>query len=221
MSRCADKSPNSAHLTCKDTKAALAFYRDVLGFQVDAAWPDEESPLWVSLSLNGQVMMLGAAPEGGEHCEGMGEFHTANLETWKRAAGGGVFFYFMVDDVDAYCAKVKERGGKLAFEPRDEFYGLRNFALTDGEGYSLIFYVPIRMESCQSCGMPLANAEPGQMYCQYCTDESGKLKSYEEIFEGTVTGYFMGMQKLGREEAEAAATEHLAKMPAWLCRQGV
>ena len=71
------------------------------------------------------------------------------------------------------------------------------------------------MESCQSCGMPLSDAEPGQMYCQYCTDEQGQLRTYETVLEGTIQGYFMGMQKMSREEAELAAREHLAKMPAW------
>ena len=39
-----------------------------------------------------------------------------------------------------------------------------------------------------------------------------------QVFEGTVAGYFMAMQKLERAEAEVAAKEHLAKMPAWVGR---
>jgi hypothetical protein len=35
------------------------------------------------------------------------------------------------------------------------------------------------------------------------------------VLEGTITGYFMGMQKMERSEAEKAAREHLATMPAW------
>ena len=88
----------------------------------------------------------------------------------------------------------------------------------DPDGYRLVFYTPVAMESCQSCGMPLADAEPGQMYCDYCTDEKGTLRPYEQVFEGTVTGYFMGMQKMGRKDAEKAAKEHLGKMPAWVGR---
>ena len=218
MSDCANKFPNSIHLTCKDTTAALAFYRDVLGFQLDGAWPDEANPMWASLSLNGQVVMLGSSGDCEPDC-GVGEFHTKNTEAWKKAPGGGVFLYLHVSDVDEYCKEVKGRGAKIAMEPKDEFYGLRNFAVNDSEGYCLVFYQPIQMKSCQSCGMPLAEAQPGQMYCQYCTDDAGKLKSYDEVYEGTVTGYFMGMQKMSREDAETAATEHLSKMPAWVCHQ--
>jgi len=50
-------------------------------------------------------------------------------------------------------------------------------------------------------------------------DAKGQLKPYEQVFEGTVTGYFMGMQKMARKEAEKAAREHLAKMPAWANRK--
>jgi hypothetical protein len=57
------------------------------------------------------------------------------------------------------------------------------------------------------------------MYCQYCTDEKGALKPYEAVFEGTTQGYFMAMQKMPRPQAEKAAREHLAKMPAWKSRK--
>ena len=55
--------------------------------------------------------------------------------------------------------------------------------------------------------------------CDYCTDDEGKLQPYEAILEGTISGYFMGMQNMKRAEAEVAAKEHLAKMPAWKCRE--
>ncbi|MEM7305911.1 MAG: hypothetical protein AAF682_04540 [Planctomycetota bacterium] len=44
----------------------------------------------------------------------------------------------------------------------------------------------------------------------------GRAEPYEEVFKGTVTGFFMGMQKMERSPPEAAAKEHLARMPAWM-----
>jgi hypothetical protein len=64
----------------------------------------------------------------------------------------------------------------------------------------------------------MADGKAGQMYCAYCSDEQGNLKPYEVILEGTVTGYFMEMQKMERKAAEKAAKEHLGKMPAWTAR---
>ena len=74
-------------------------------------------------------------------------------------------------------------------------------------------------DRCQSCGKPLANVEPGMMYCEYCTDEKGQLRPYEQVLEGTTTGYFMAMQKMPRKDAEKAAKTHLATMPAWKNRK--
>ena len=50
--------------------------------------------------------------------------------------------------------------------------------------------------------------------------DKGQLRPYEDILEGTITGYFMGMQNMERAEAEVAAKEHLGKMPAWQCGTG-
>jgi uncharacterized glyoxalase superfamily protein PhnB len=205
----------SVHFESRDVAKALAFYRDVLGFELQSSWPSEGDPKWCSLHLEGQTIMLGGSMEGYEGPDKA--FQDENHKAFMKAAGGGLVVYVRVDDIDAYYSEVVERGAKPACEPKNEFYGLRNFMLQDLDGYRLAFYTPIRMESCQSCGMPLADAVEGQMYCQYCVDESGRLRPYEAILEGTITGYFMGMQKMKRPAAEAAAKEHLAKMPAWVC----
>jgi hypothetical protein len=74
---------------------------------------------------------------------------------------------------------------------------------------------PVSLELCQSCGLPLGDARPGQIYCRHCTDERGQLRPFDDVLEGTTVGYFMGMRQMERPAAEQAAREHLAKMPAW------
>ena len=206
----------SIMLTCKDVGASLAYYRDKLGFHVDSTWPSEDAPQWASVSHGGQAVMLGGEVEAGED-DDHHRFFAESTEAFRRAPGGGMITYMQVADVDAYHAQCVERGADVAAGPRDEFYGLRNFPARDLDGYRLYFFTPIVMESCQSCGVPLTDAHPGQTYCHHCVDSEGNLKPYEEVFEGTVAGYFMGMQGMEREAAEAAATEHLSKMPAWHC----
>ena len=148
------------------------------------------------------------------------------MELWKQRIadfrsgkpGAGMMIYLAVEDVDRYHDTIKDRGAKPATAPHTQFYGIRDFAVADPDGYLLVPYTAVAMESCQSCGMPMTDAEPGQMYCQYCTDEQGQLRPYEAVLEGTIQGYFMGMQKMERGPAEAAAKVHLAKMPAWVGR---
>ena len=218
----ASSDPSSAKmsimLTAKDVLTSVAFYRDKLGFQLDECWPNEQEPMWASLSLNGQSIMVGCEATPESDCGGPeGAFYMENTAAFQKAPGGGMMIYIQVEDVDAYHADVTARGAEPVAAPRDEFYGLRDFPMYDADGYRLYFFQPIKMQSCQSCGMPLTDAKPGEMYCGYCTTEDGKLKPYEEVLEGTIQGYFMGMQKMERGPAEAAAKEHLATMPAWKC----
>lgn len=220
-----DRKGMAVGLTCKDMQKSIAFYRDKLGFHMKESWPDEKTPMWCNMVLDGQSVMLGAAMDPamvGEMCGDdavAAKIHGKVAEAFqKHPAGIGVSFYLQVKDVDAYDAAIRKKGIQPLREPKTQFYGIRESLVDDPDGYRLVFYVPVAMESCQSCGMPLADAEPGQMYCEYCTDDKGKLKPYEQIFEGTVSGYFMSMQKMDRKSAEKAAKEHLQKMPAWAGR---
>lgn len=217
-------APLCLMLTCKDIGRSVAFYRDVLGFKMKEAWPDKEKPMWCNMMLDGQSVMLGAAMDpahaesmcGGD-AEAAAQIKTCAEEMKKNISGVGIVAYVMVKDVDAYHAACTKRGLK-ASQPKTQFYGLRDFSVQDPEGFRFQFYSPIAMSECQSCGMPLKDAVPGQMYCSYCTDEKGQLKSYEQVLEGTASGYFMQMQKMPREKALAAAKEHLSKYPAWKSR---
>ena len=221
------RSLNSTMLTCKDMKASIPFYRDVLGFRVDEAWPDKENAQWASLSLAGQTLMLGGAmseeqlnsPQCAQATAEEKAMWAECIKEWKENRPGvGIMSYYAVDDVDAFHSKVVAKGGRPRTKPVSQFYGIRDFIIEDPSGYRLIFSTPIKMTECQSCGMPMKDAKPGAMYCEYCTDESGQLRSYEQVFEGTTKGYFMAMQGMQRAQAEAAAKEHLSKMPAWASR---
>ena len=218
--------PLSVMLTVKDAARSVAFYRDVLGFELKECWPDESNPMWANMVLDRQSVMLGVTGEDDDGgCADFGQ-PADQMPLWKKRTerfksntpGAGVAFYLAVDDADAFHATLTERGAPPLTAPDTQFYGIRDFVVQDPDGYDLVFYTPVTMESCQSCGMPLADATPGQMYCQYCTDEHGQLRPYEAVLEGSIQGYFMGMQKMERPEAEAAAKAHLSKMPAWISR---
>lgn len=76
------------------------------------------------------------------------------------------------------------------------------------------------VKNCESCGMPMRQTEdfgggnPENHYCRYCCDESGQLKSYEQVFAG-MTQFVIQTQGMAREQAELAVKESMAKMPAW------
>jgi uncharacterized glyoxalase superfamily protein PhnB len=212
--------------TSKDMQRAVAFYRDTLGFDLEQCWPDEANPQWANMMLDQQSIMLGAlmSPDdaaamcGGD--EGAATYmRTLAEEHKKNRPGVGVVVYVQVPDVDTYHARLTKKGLKGLPAPKTQFYGIRDFGVQDPDGYRLLFYSPVAMSSCQSCGMPLSDAKPGAMYCGYCTDEQGKLRPYESVLEGCTSGYFMAMQKMPRAEAEQAARKHLSTMPAWKTRK--
>ncbi len=212
-------------LTVASMKKSLEFYVKRLGFTIKESWPNETDAKWASLVLAKQNIMLGEAMEP-EACAEMHVMDEKARAFWteqaKRFAGEakgvGVNCYLHVPDIDGYAIELRERGIEPKLPPTSQFYGIRDLVVTDPDGYLLTFYTPITMESCQSCGMPLADAKPGEMFCPYCVDESGQLRPFEQIFEGTVTGYFMAHLKMDRAGAEQAARQHLAKMPAWSTR---
>ena len=213
--------PIALSLTVRDMKKSIAFYRDTLGFELEHAWPDTDNPMWANLILDRQSVMINAtmAPEAADKmCAGdpgaATYMKTLAEEFKKNRPGVGVLTYLAVPDIDAYHKKITAKGVK-APAPKTQFYGIREVPLQDPDGYRFMFYTTVKMESCGSCGMPLKDAKPGEMYCGYCTDDGGKLKSYDVVLEGTIQGYFMGMKQMPRKDAEKAAREHLSKMPAW------
>lgn len=218
--------PMSVMFTARDMKKAVSFYRDTLGFELEQCWPDEGNPQWANMMLDGQSIMLGAlmTPEAaaqmcGDDAGSATYMKTLSDEFQKNRPGVGIVTYVMVPDVDKYHAGLVAKGLKGLGQPKSQFYGIRDFGLQDTEGYRVLFYSPIKMANCQSCGMPMKDAKPGAMYCQYCTDEKGSLRPYDAVLEGTTSGYFMAMQKMPRADAEKAAKKHLATMPAWKSRK--
>ncbi|MCA8941320.1 MAG: hypothetical protein KDB80_02065 [Planctomycetes bacterium] len=68
-----------------------------------------------------------------------------------------------------------------------------------------------RAGSCQSCSMTI---DDGQ-YCQYCVDEHGSLRSFDETFERFIQ-FAMGRDRtLDRASAESSTLRFMSTMPAW------
>jgi lactoylglutathione lyase len=109
--------------TVNDIHKSLAWYRDVLGCVVKDRWEHEGK-------LGGVEMMAGSV------------IFMLSQDDWKkgrdRAKGEGVRIYCTtVQDVDTLARQVKARGGTLTQEPRDQPWGMRDFALVDPDGYKV------------------------------------------------------------------------------------
>ena len=116
-------SEASPGLTVNDLEKSLAWYRDVLGFVPGDRWEHEGKLMGVELQAGSVTFMIGQ-------------------DDWKkgrdRKKGEGFRLYCTTtQDVDALAKKIKERGGTLDQEPKDQSWGMRDFSLTDPDGFKI------------------------------------------------------------------------------------
>ena len=65
--------------------------------------------------------------------------------------------------------------------------------------------------ACESCGMPI---ETGR-YCDYCTDENGRLQSFDERFARMTSWQARRHPEATSQEIERQTLAYMATMPAW------
>jgi len=198
----------SPTLAARNMKRTIQFYRDSLGFRMGMVFPDADNPEYADLSKDGLVLMLVPAKN-----IGIGV---------KEKLGIGVNLYMQIDgDIDEYYSELKNKGVKIVVDIKDEPFGIRDFTVEDVNGYKLTFNQASKaVRACMSCGMPITKLEefgggnPENLYCVYCSNADGSLKSYKEVIEGMVN-FMMTSQKMDRKTAESAAKGRMSRMPAW------
>jgi len=109
--------------TANDLQKSLAWYRDVVGFAVEERWERDGQLAGVSLRAGDVTVMLGQ-------------------DDWKkgrdRRKGEGFRIYFTTaQDVDALAKGIVARGGTLDQAPRDQEWGMRDFSLSDPDGFKI------------------------------------------------------------------------------------
>ncbi len=124
-----------------DHDKALAFYRDVLGFEVrnDVGF---EGMRWVTVGSPSQpdvdivLEPAVADPNASDADKG------AAAELLAKGLLRGVIF--RTDDCDATFERIRDAGAEVLQEPIDQFYGVRDCAFRDPSGNLLRFNQPSR-----------------------------------------------------------------------------
>jgi uncharacterized glyoxalase superfamily protein PhnB len=109
-----------------DIHAAVAYYRDVLGFTFDRIWGDppgfcmpRRDRLTIMLRQAGDVTQV--RPNAVKDCD-----------YWDA--------YVWVHDADALFEEFSAKGVRVAYPPEDRlYYGNREFAIYDLDGYIIAF----------------------------------------------------------------------------------
>ena len=119
----------TASITVADLKKSMAWYRDVIGFEVQQEYERDGALRSVALQA-GSVRILLNQDDGGRG--------------WDRAKGEGISIQFITSDsVDDIAARVKASGSTIDKEPADMPWGVRMFRMKDPDGFKLVFSTPL------------------------------------------------------------------------------
>lgn len=130
-----DITIHSTFLPHDDAEASLAFYRDVLGFEIrnDVGYGEMR---WITVGPPGQpgVSIVLYPPDADPAITDDEKRMIAEM----MAKGSYASIMLATPDVDGLFEKVSERvqhaGGEVMQEPTDQDWGMRDFALRDPAG---------------------------------------------------------------------------------------
>ncbi len=105
-------------------QTSSAFYRDVLGFRIDAN-PD---PGWLFYRSGDCTIMAGECP---------GAIPPSQL------GDHSYFAYLQVEDIDSYYESVRAAGAKIGKTLRDEPWRMREFSVVTADGHRIMFGAPL------------------------------------------------------------------------------
>ena len=108
-----------------DMEASIAFYTRVLAFELARHEPGD----FASLRLGGIVLGIGPVVKLSE------EDHYLGREIATLRRGLGVEIVIEVDDVDGWRDRVTASGHPILEPLRDRPWGLRDFRISDPDGY--------------------------------------------------------------------------------------
>jgi predicted enzyme related to lactoylglutathione lyase len=136
-----DIKVSQCFIAVDDHDKAIAFYRDVLGFEVrnDVGF---EGMRWVTVGSPSQpdVNIVLEPPLADPNASEADKQVMAELMA-KGLLRGAIF---VTDDCDATFERISAAGGEVLQEPTDQFYGVRDCAFRDPAGNLLRFNQPLK-----------------------------------------------------------------------------
>ncbi|TCO51075.1 putative glyoxalase superfamily protein PhnB [Kribbella antiqua] len=125
-----DITIHSTYLPQDDPEAAIAFYRDVLGFEVrnDVGY---QGMHWITVGAPGQPISIVLYPPAAT--PGLTDDERRTI-TEMMAKGTYASINLATKDLDATFAKLEASDAEVVQEPTDQPYGVRDCAFRDPAG---------------------------------------------------------------------------------------
>jgi len=113
------------NLVVRDVAASMEFYRSVLGFRPAITVPDQPPYVFGSVtSGNVEIFFNDRKAVAADY---------PPLEA--RPAGGALTLFMEVEGVEEVLAAVQKSSAKIVMPLKQQFYGMREFAFEDPEGW--------------------------------------------------------------------------------------
>lgn len=114
------------NLVVRDVEASLKFYRDVLGLETGMTVPEKTPYVFASVT-NGAVEIF------------FNDQKVVAAEYPKLAAkiGASLTLYMEVDSLQEVLERAKKAGATISMPVIEQFYGMREFAFEDVDGYTV------------------------------------------------------------------------------------
>ena len=116
----------------------VAWYTELLGAKLQHTLPDNPPFEWVSLLL-GDVEIMFSKKKAAQ------EWYSDEVTVSETPANFIAYIY--VEDVNSLCDRIKDKV-QVIMAPKDQFYGIREFAIRDPFGFIIIF---AQEGGCETC----------------------------------------------------------------------
>ncbi len=119
------------NVVVRDVQKSLDFYISVLGFKLDLHVPEQPPYIFASVTAGSAVIFLNDQKTVGE------------LPLQPGKAGMTLSLYMKVQAIDDWFSKVEASGAKIVMPMTTQFYGMKEFAFEDPDGWVLMFAEPV------------------------------------------------------------------------------
>jgi len=113
------------NLVVCDVAASMEFYRTVLGFQPAITVPEQPPFVFGSVTSGGVEIFFNDQKVVAEDYPTLG----------TRPIGGSLTLFIEVEGIEEVLAAVQKSAAKITMPLKEQFYGMREFAFEDPEGW--------------------------------------------------------------------------------------
>jgi uncharacterized glyoxalase superfamily protein PhnB len=115
------------NLVVRDVAASMKFYQTALGFQPAITVPDEAPYVFGSVTSGGVEIFFNDQKAVAADYPALG----------SKPIGGALTLFIEVEGIEEILAAIKKAGAKITMPLKEQFYGMREFAFEDPEGWEV------------------------------------------------------------------------------------